>query len=75
MILLRSWHVHPAVSMVVGRYVSTDVNLDHVRHIYEALPRLNQPLDLRIDEENHIPLYTEYRPIEKNMSNTFSLKW
>ena len=58
-----------------GQIRSTDVNLDDVRHIYEALPRLNQPLDLRIDEKNSIPLYTEYRPIEKNMSNSFSLKW
>ncbi|CAF1193631.1 unnamed protein product [Rotaria sordida] len=58
-----------------GQIRSTDVNLDDVRHIYETLPHLNQPLNLRIDEGNHISLFTEYRPIEKNISNTFNLKW
>ena len=58
-----------------GQIRSIDVKLDDVRHIYETLPHLNQPLNLRIDEENHISLFTEYRPIEKNISNTFNLKW
>ncbi len=58
-----------------GQIRQTDINLDDVRHQYETLPHLNQPLDLRMDEENSIPLLTEYRPIEKNLSNTFNLKW
>lgn len=58
-----------------GQIRSTDISLDDVRHIYETLPRLNQPLELRENGESHIPLFTEYRPIEKNLSNTFNLKW
>jgi iron only hydrogenase large subunit-like protein len=58
-----------------GQIRHTDINLDDVRHIYETLPHLNHPLNLRIDEENSIPLLTEYRPIEKNMLNAFHLKW
>ncbi|CAF1236641.1 unnamed protein product [Adineta steineri] len=58
-----------------GQIRSSDVTLDDVRHIYETLPHLDQPLDLRIEEENSIPLYTEYRPIEKNSANAFHLKW
>ena len=58
-----------------GQIRSIDVNLDDVRHVYETLPHLNQPLDLRLDEENLVPLLTEYRAIEKNSSNAFNLKW
>ncbi len=58
-----------------GQIRHPDINLDDVRHTYETLPHLNEPLNLRIDEHNHIPLFTEYRPIEKNTSNTFNLKW
>jgi iron only hydrogenase large subunit-like protein len=58
-----------------GQIRTIDVNLDDVRHIYEALPHLNQPLDLKIDEEHPIPLFTEYRAIEKNLANAFHLKW
>ncbi|CAF0718824.1 unnamed protein product [Adineta ricciae] len=58
-----------------GQIRSTDVTLDDVRRTYESLPHLDHPLDLRIDEENSIPLYTNYRAIEKSSSNGFSLKW
>jgi hypothetical protein len=58
-----------------GQIRHVDINLDDVRHLYETLPHLNQPLNLRIDEENSIPLFTEYHPIEKNLSNAFHLKW
>jgi iron only hydrogenase large subunit-like protein len=59
-----------------GQIRSTDVNLDDVRHTYETLPYLTQPLDLRREgDENSVPLYTEYRAIEKNLSNAFHLKW
>jgi len=57
-----------------GHIRRIDVNLNDVRQMYETLPHLNQPLDLRIDD-NHIPLFTEYHSIEKNMSNAFNLKW
>ena len=55
-----------------GQIRQSDIQLDDVRHVYESLPHVNHPLDLRIDE---IPLYTEYRAIEKNQSNAFNLKW
>lgn len=58
-----------------GQIRSADINLEDVRRTYETLPRLDQPLQLNLDEENHIPLFTEYRPIEKNLLNTFNLKW
>jgi iron only hydrogenase large subunit-like protein len=58
-----------------GQIRHIDVNLDDVRHTYETLPYLNQPLDLRLDDENSVPLFTEYRPIEKNLLNAFNLKW
>lgn len=58
-----------------GQIRQSDIQLDDVRHLYESLPHLDQPLDLRIDDENAIPLYTEYRAIEKNQSNAFHLKW
>ncbi|CAF4994306.1 unnamed protein product [Rotaria socialis] len=58
-----------------GQIRNSDTNLDDVRRTYEALPYLSQPLDLRLDDKNHIPLFTEYRPIEKNLLNTFNLKW
>jgi len=58
-----------------GQIRQIDVNLDDVRHTYETLPYLNQPLDLRLDDENSVPLFTEYRPIEKNLLNAFNLKW
>lgn len=59
-----------------GQIRQSDIQLDDVRHLYESLPRLNQPLDLRSnDNENDIPLFTEYRAIEKNQANAFHLKW
>ncbi|CAF3136020.1 unnamed protein product [Rotaria socialis] len=58
-----------------GQIRNSDTNLDDVRRTYETLPYLSQPLDLRLDDKNHIPLFTEYRPIEKNLLNTFNLKW
>jgi iron only hydrogenase large subunit-like protein len=58
-----------------GQIRQADINLDDVRQRYESLPHLNQPLDLRMSEENSVPLFTEYRPIEKNQSNAFNLKW
>ena len=58
-----------------GQIRQPDIQLDDVRHRYESLPHLNQPLDLRMNEENFIPLLTEYRAIEKNQSNAFNLKW
>ena len=71
----KSWRVLLAASMVVDKFVKSDINLDDVRHLYESLPHLKQPLDLRTDEENSIPLLTEYRAIEKNQANAFHLKW
>ena len=54
---------------------SNTVQLDDVRQIYENLPRLDQPLNVRNVEEHGIPLFTEYRAIEKNLQNAFHLKW
>jgi iron only hydrogenase large subunit-like protein len=58
-----------------GQIRDSNINLDDVRHTYESLPHLKEPLDLRIDEDNQIPLFTEYHPIEKNLSNAFNIKW
>lgn len=59
-----------------GQIRQSDIQLDDVRHLYESLPHLNQPLDLRsIEDDNAISLLTEYRAIEKNQANSFNLKW
>ena len=58
-----------------GQIRSSTVQLDDVRQIYENLPHLDQPVNLRDVEAHDIPLFTEYRAIEKNMQNAFHLKW
>lgn len=72
MISWKSWLVRPHVSMGGGQIRQNDVTLDDVRQVYQTLPQLDQPLELKTDE---IPLFTEYRPIEKNLMNAFNLKW
>ena len=47
-------------------------DLERVRHVYETLPRLSEPIELPREQ---IPLVTEYRAIEKNLLNAFHLKW
>ncbi|CAF3323516.1 unnamed protein product [Rotaria socialis] len=57
-----------------GQIRSIDVNLNDVRQMYERLPHLNQPLNLRIDD-NHIPLFIEYHSIEKKYINNNKEKY
>lgn len=58
-----------------GQIRGPTTRIDEVRNIYENLSHLNEPIDLRSQFDQSIPLYTEYRPIQKDLANSFSLKW